>query len=391
MGESAAESTAEDSALAARNERKTNEHVTHDESGFLSGETRTLLRQSRYRFKKADAYLSQLEADQQTRGEIDGAEKMSMSQSIDIGKTTIVNTSRDAVEATGGTNACVSAEDVAGAAYYAKGLSERRPGIFENKLILAPLTTVGNLPFRRVCKGFGADVTVSEMALATKLLQGQQSEWSMIRRHASEDIFGVQIAGTSPSTLARAAEVIESEGDVDFIDLNCGCPIDGVCNRGAGASLMRDGGKKLKRIAKAMSAVMVHPLTVKIRTGIYNKEKTAHKLIPSLRDCGVSLITMHGRSKEARYTKLADWAYIDQCAELAKPLPFVGNGDILSFEDAYNHKEYTRVSSLMIGRGALIKPWLFTEIKEQRTWDISSSERFDILKDYARFGLEYGG
>lgn len=103
-------------------------------------------------------------------------------------------------------------------------------------------------------------------------------------------------------------------------------------------------------------------------------------------------MTVHGRSREQRYTKQADWQYIRQCAQEAAPLPIVGNGDILSFEDYCLAKETCpELTSVMIGRGALIKPWIFTEIKEQKLWDISSSERFDILKKYTNYGLEHWG
>lgn len=99
---------------------------------------------------------------------------------------------------------------------------------------------------------------------------------------------------------------------------------------------------------------------------------------------------LHGRSREQRYTKLADWQYIQQCVEVASPMPLFGNGDILSYEDA-NRAKQTGVAGIMIARGALLKPWLFTEIKEQRHWDISSSERLDILRDFTHYGLEHWG
>ncbi|KAM6331901.1 LOW QUALITY PROTEIN: tRNA-dihydrouridine(47) synthase [NAD(P)(+)]-like [Alca torda] len=110
----------------------------------------------------------------------------------------------------------------------------------------------------------------------------------------------------------------------------------------------------------------------------------------SLRSLCDFLLQLHGRSREQRYTRGADWDYIAECAKIASPVPLFGNGDSLSYEDA-NRAMQTGVSGVMIARGALIKPWLFTEIKEQRHWDISSSERFDILKDFTNYGLEHWG
>ena len=212
--------------------------------------------------------------------------------------------------------------------------SSRKRIDFAGKTILAPLTTVGNLPFRRIAKGYGVDVTVGEMAMAQNLLQGTAAEWSLVRRHESEDIFGVQIAGSKPQIVARACELLQAEGNVDFVDLNCGCPIDLVCRTGAGSALMANSGR-FGKIVRAMRDVLTDTaLTIKLRTGIKTGKNTAMKLVPQLKIWNVDLITMHGRSKEARYTKLADWDYISQCARAASPIPFAGNGDILSWEDA---------------------------------------------------------
>ncbi|XP_063041819.1 tRNA-dihydrouridine(47) synthase [NAD(P)(+)]-like [Engraulis encrasicolus] len=266
---------------------------------------------------------------------------------------------------------------------------EKKQVDFRDKLYLAPLTTCGNLPFRRVCKRFGVDITCGEMAMCTNLLQGQTSEWALLKRHESEDLFGVQLEGCFPDTMTRCAELLNDNIDVDFVDINSGCPIDLVFKKGGGCGLMTRT-NKFEQIVRGMTSVLDVPLTVKIRTGVQEKTNTAHKLIPELKKWGVSLVTLHGRSREQRYTKLADWEYIDTCAKLAAPIPLFGNGDILSWEDAMKARE-TGVSGIMLARGALIKPWIFTEIKERRHWDISSSERLDVLRDFTQYGMEHWG
>ncbi|XP_048143632.1 tRNA-dihydrouridine(47) synthase [NAD(P)(+)]-like [Corvus hawaiiensis] len=266
---------------------------------------------------------------------------------------------------------------------------EKKKLEIQGKLYLAPLTTCGNLPFRRICKRFGADVTCGEMAVCTNLLQGQSSEWALLKRHHTEDIFGVQLEGAFPDTMTKCAELLNRTIDVDFVDINVGCPIDLVYKKGGGCALMTRS-NKFEQIVRGMNSVLDVPLTVKIRTGVQEKVNVAHKIIPKIREWGASLVTLHGRSREQRYTRSADWEYIAECARIASPMPLFGNGDILSYEDA-NRAMQMRVSGIMIARGALIKPWLFTEIKEQRHWDISSSERFDILKDFTNYGLEHWG
>ncbi|XP_067355297.1 tRNA-dihydrouridine(47) synthase [NAD(P)(+)]-like isoform X1 [Channa argus] len=266
---------------------------------------------------------------------------------------------------------------------------EKKQVDFRDKLYLAPLTTCGNLPFRRICKRFGADITCGEMAMCTNLLQGQQSEWALLKRHESEDLFGVQLEGCFPDTMTRCAELINNNIDVDFVDINSGCPIDLVYKKGGGCGLMTRT-RKFEQIVRGMNYVLDVPLTVKIRTGVQEKCSIAHKLIPEMKNWGIAMITLHGRSREQRYTKLADWDYINSCSKLASPVPLFGNGDILSYEDAMKARE-TGVSGIMIARGALVKPWIFTEIKESRHWDISSGERLDILRDFTNFGLEHWG
>ncbi|KAM1763625.1 hypothetical protein ACFX11_002951 [Malus domestica] len=269
---------------------------------------------------------------------------------------------------------------------------ERKLIDFREKLYLAPLTTVGNLPFRRVCKVLGADITCGEMAMCTNLLQGQASEWALLRRHSSEDLFGVQICGAYPDTVAHTVELIDQECQVDFIDINMGCPIDIVVNKGAGSALLTKP-MRMKGIVQAASGTVDCPITIKVRTAYFEGKNRIDSLIADMGNWGASAVTIHGRSRQQRYSKLADWEYVYQCARKApKALPVLGNGDIFSYVDWNKHKaECPELSTFMIARGALIKPWIFTEIKEQRHWDVSSGERLNILKDYVRLGLEHWG
>eukprot|EP00559_Dactyliosolen_fragilissimus_P009039 CAMPEP_0184865496 /NCGR_PEP_ID=MMETSP0580-20130426/18328_1 /TAXON_ID=1118495 /ORGANISM="Dactyliosolen fragilissimus" /LENGTH=709 /DNA_ID=CAMNT_0027364727 /DNA_START=64 /DNA_END=2193 /DNA_ORIENTATION=- len=269
---------------------------------------------------------------------------------------------------------------------------------FSKKVYVAPLTTVGNLPFRRILKQYGADITCGEMAVATNLLEGKSGEWALLRRHPDEDIFGVQIAAGHADQFTRACEVIHNECEVDFVDMNLGCPIDVICDKGAGAKLMlRE--NKLKESLRGITSTLQSSVTVKIRTGWDENKPFAHKLVPKIQSWGIdgiAAIMLHGRSRLQRYTKLADWDYIQKVALSQNPdlprIPIIGNGDILSYVDYEEKIKREGVNTTaMIARGALIKPWLPTEIKERRHWDISASERLDILKNFVQFGLEHWG
>jgi tRNA-dihydrouridine synthase 3 len=157
---------------------------------------------------------------------------------------------------------------------------------FSNKVYVAPLTTVGNLPFRRMMKQFGADITCGEMAIATCLLEGKPSEWALLKRHPEEDVFGVQIAAAHPDQFTRACELIEEFCTVDFVDLNLGCPLDLVCSKGAGAALMnRD--RKLKASLEGINKTLSCPFTVKMRTGWDMAKPFAHQLVPKIQSWGI--------------------------------------------------------------------------------------------------------
>uniref|UniRef100_A0A1A9V8B6 tRNA-dihydrouridine(47) synthase [NAD(P)(+)] n=1 Tax=Glossina austeni TaxID=7395 RepID=A0A1A9V8B6_GLOAU len=263
---------------------------------------------------------------------------------------------------------------------------------FGSKLILSPLTTVGNLPFRRICKEFGADITCGEMACCVPLVKGLTQEWALTKRHKSEDVFGIQLCGNSPNIVAQAAQLVQETTAVDYLDLNIGCPIDLIYQQGGGSALMRRT-NILELIVRSCANLNTKiPFTVKMRTGVYADKSTAHDIMPLVEEWGAAAVTLHGRSREQRYTKNANWTYIEECAAKVKTIPVVGNGDILSYED-YNEKREIapHVSSVMIGRGALIKPWIFQEIKQQKHWSPTSSERFELLRKYVNYGLEHWG
>ncbi|KAF7325209.1 tRNA-dihydrouridine(47) synthase [NAD(P)(+)] [Mycena kentingensis (nom. inval.)] len=286
--------------------------------------------------------------------------------------------------------------------------TEKKRLDWEGKTYLAPLTTVGNLPFRRLCVSYGADITCGEMGLAQSFLSGAPAEWSLVRRHPSEKTFGVQLAGSKVTGVVGAAEVIGREiadnDGVDFVDLNCGCPIDLVFRTGSGSALL-DTPSRLARLVAGMSRALGEiPVTVKLRTGVKDGRNTVHKLMPRLLGeegvPGVGALTLHGRTRQQRYTKLADWEYIKSCVEAVRAreadeglrrVPIFGNGDCYSGTAYWETVNASGVDGVMVARGALIKPWIFTEIKEHREWDISARERLDGIRKFAEYGLSHFG
>ena len=272
---------------------------------------------------------------------------------------------------------------------------ERKLVDFRNKIYVAPLTTVGNLPFRRIMKHYGADITCGEMALATNLLEGKAQEWALLKRHSSEDVFGIQLAGAHPDHFTRVAQILNQHVTVDFVDMNLGCPLDMLCNKGGGAGLMMRENRLKASVIGLVNTLNV-PITIKMRTGWDEGKPFAHQLVPKIpgwNTGAICAIMIHGRSRLQRYQKLANWDYIEKVATSQMDIPVIGNGDVFSFTDYEEKLERSPgvIPCAMLARGALIKPWLPTEIKERRHWDISASERFDMLKTFCKFGLEHWG
>ncbi|KAK2960564.1 putative tRNA-dihydrouridine synthase B [Blattamonas nauphoetae] len=304
-----------------------------------------------------------------------------------------------------------------------------KPGKFHNKLYLAPLTTVGNLPFRRICVEFGVDMTCSEMVLARRICEGTNSELSLLHRHPSETCFGVQVAASHVDKLSQTVEMIlkECKPGVDFFDFNSACPVDQFCNQGMCAALL-DRPRRLEQLVRGFSlsiktvsdslGVQPVPLLVKMRMGVSDNKITAHKYVPHLkREWGVEALVLHGRTKQQRYSKLADWEYIGRCYRDSRlvssllppptsgehddsPLSIFGNGDVFNWRDAAAaldgiETELGRTNpvcdSIMVARGALTKPWIFSEIKARKDMDISATERLEIIRRYSEYGMEHWG
>lgn len=168
---------------------------------------------------------------------------------------------------------------------------EKKRFDWNGKILLSPLTTVGNLPFRRICKEYGADITCGEMALAPKILKGASEEWALVKRHESEDIFGVQLCGNNPGVLTRCAELLSREINMDYIDLNLGCPIDLIYRQGGGSGMLNRL-NVLETVIKSLTQMLDIPLSIKTRTGIYMDKPIVHNLMPKFRNWGVSMITV---------------------------------------------------------------------------------------------------
>ncbi|MGA2053624.1 MAG: tRNA-dihydrouridine synthase family protein [Opitutales bacterium] len=229
-------------------------------------------------------------------------------------------------------------------------------------LYLAPMAGFTDGPFRRLCKGQGADVLVTEFAHAESLLRGHEGVWRDLYFAEMERPLGVQIFGGDPEQMAAAARLVVARLRPDFMDINFGCPADKVTCRHAGSSLLRDL-PLLERIARAVAeAAPETPVTAKIRLGWDAQSIVALEAARRLEDAGMRALAVHGRTKEQGYSGGADWETIAAVAE-AVTMPVVGNGSVDSPAMAVKLRRETKVAGLMIGRAALGYPWIFREIK----------------------------
>jgi len=252
---------------------------------------------------------------------------------------------------------------------------------------MGPMTKGSNLPYRRLCAEFGAQVTMSEMTVARRLKQKRKSEFALIRPFEGESCFGVQLAGTNPEELAWAAALCESRG-ARLIDLNCGCPIDYFTHKGLGASLGRQPARQ-RRLVGAIKAAVSIPVTAKIRLGWNDDSRNYLEQAQAIVEAGADALVVHGRTRSARYRTAADWQAIAEIAE-AVPIPVIGNGDILYGHDVEPSIARGQCHAAMTARGALIRPWLFREVHEGYR-DLGGEDRLEIYRRYVTLARQHWG
>ncbi len=229
-------------------------------------------------------------------------------------------------------------------------------------LYLAPMARFTDTVFRQMCKEQGADVMVTEFVQADAIIRGDDRLWETVDFTEAQRPMGVQIFGSNPDSMAKAAKLIYEKIRPDFIDINFGCPADRVICMDAGSSVLRNP-KKLSLITqKVVAAVTEIPVTVKIRIGWDETSINALEIGKLVESVGAKALTIHGRTKVQGYRGDANWEVISEVADSIK-IPVIGNGSITSASEVIQIKNHTNCAGIMIGRAALGYPWIFRDIK----------------------------